>query len=64
MADNEERLARIVEMTDIAEGFISDAEFREEVDTKVVRYLQAVTQQLMVLKLQNEMLIEALTEQD
>jgi hypothetical protein len=63
MADNEERLARIRELSDLAEGFMSDAEFREEVDTKVVRYLQAVTQQLFVLKLQNEILIEALTEQ-
>jgi len=64
MADNEEKLARIRELSDIAEGYISDAEFREEVDTKVVRYLQAVCQALLVLKMQNEMIIEALTEQD
>jgi hypothetical protein len=64
MADHEEKLARIREMTDIAEGYISDAEFREEVDTKVVRYLQAISQALLVLKMQNDVIIEALSEQD
>jgi hypothetical protein len=64
MADQEERLAQIREMTDIAEGYISDADFREEVETKVVRYLQAIAQELLVLKVQNDAIIEALTEQD
>jgi hypothetical protein len=64
MADNEEMLTHIREMTDIAEGYIADAEFREEVDTKVVRYLQAACQTLLVLKIQNDMILEALTEQD
>ena len=51
MADNEERLADIAEHVDRAEGYMADAEFREEFETRQIRYLQSLCELLMALKL-------------
>jgi hypothetical protein len=46
-----------------AEGLLSDAEFREDQESKVVRYFQAITTTLLALAAQNEMIIELLSKQ-
>jgi hypothetical protein len=63
MAEPDERLTQINELVERAEGYISDAEFREEQEIRMVRYLQAVASTMLALKLQNEMVIELLRQQ-
>ena len=63
MADNEELTAETVERTDKAEGYMLDAEFREEFETRQIRYLQALCELQFVTVKQNAALIELLTKQ-
>ncbi len=60
MAETDERLAQADEHMERARGFISDAEFRDEIDTRTVRYLQAIAYSQVALYLQNQVLIEKL----
>jgi hypothetical protein len=57
MADAEETLKRADSLIELSEGYMSDAEFREEMDIKSIRYLQAMANQLMAIKLQNDVII-------
>ena len=63
MADDDERTTRITELTERAEGYFNDAEFREDRDLQLVRYLQATASTLFAIAIQNEMIIELLTKQ-
>ncbi len=60
MAEDDERTAQIVELVDSAEGFISDAEFREDYEARQLRYLQAMSNLLRAIILQNRQLMELL----
>jgi len=60
MADTDERTSEFRELIEIAEGYLSDAEFREEFEMRQVRYYQAQTNLLLVLAKQNELVIELL----
>lgn len=64
MADIEELLQEAQEREDVAEGLISDAEFREEHETRVIRYLHAQCNLLIGIFRQNEALLEVLREGD
>jgi hypothetical protein len=57
MPDIDETLKRANSLIELSEGFMSDAEFREEMDIKSIRYLQAMANQLMAIKLQNDVII-------
>jgi hypothetical protein len=63
MAETEEREQRIVELMDRVEGLITDAEFREELDLRQVRYLQAIADNMRAIAIQNDIIIELLKEQ-
>ena len=63
MAETDERLTRAKERVDMAEGYMTDAEFREEHDTRVLRYHQATCNALLALYLQNQVIIEMLRKQ-
>ena len=63
MADTDARLEEVVARTRRAEGFMSDAEFREEVESKVVRYLQALSETMIAVIRQNEVIIDLLKAQ-
>jgi hypothetical protein len=63
MADSEERLAKAQEHVDLAEGYMTDAEFREEYETRFLRYLQATCNALLALYLQNQTIIELMSKQ-
>lgn len=60
MADDDERTADLEELMDRAEGYLSDAEFREEFEMRHVRYLQATCTLLLVQARQNVLIIELL----
>ncbi|MGD2175339.1 MAG: hypothetical protein PVJ27_08045 [Candidatus Brocadiaceae bacterium] len=63
MANAEELLSQAEENFELAQGYVSDAEFREEHETRVVRYLQAITRTMMAVYLQNAVLLEAMGEE-
>jgi hypothetical protein len=63
MAEPDARLARIKDLRDRAEGYFSDAEFREDQESRVTRYYQAIATSLLALTIQNEIIIELLKEQ-
>ncbi len=63
MPETDERLSKAKELANSAEGFMSDAEFRSEHETKLVRYMQSVSHSLLAICLQNEVLLERLGEQ-
>ena len=63
MAEMDEKLERAKELMERAQGFLSDAEFREEHETKQIRYLQAMSNSLVVLYLQNELIVDLLKKQ-
>ena len=63
MADADERMEQITELLRKAEGFMTDAEFREEMETKQIRYLQAISHALLSLALQNQVIIDLLRSQ-
>jgi len=63
MAEPDERLGRIRDLVNRAEGFISDAEFRDDYETRTIRYQQAMADTLLAIQLQNEIVIELLTQQ-
>jgi hypothetical protein len=63
MADFEEQLNKAQEHVNLAEGYMTDAEFREEHETRLVRYLQAVSHSMLALYLQNQVIIEMMTKQ-
>ena len=63
MPDHEEQLATAQEHFDLAEGYMSDAEFREEYYTRVLRYHQAACNVLVALYLQNQVIIDLMGKQ-
>lgn len=60
MADTDERMTELRALVEQAEGYLSDAEFREDVEMRSIRYSQAMTNLLLVLAKQNELVIELL----
>ena len=60
MADADERMTELQELVSRAEGYLNDAEFREDFEMRQVRYLQAMTSLLLALERQNELVIELL----
>jgi len=65
MADIDERLIKAQQRADIAEGFMTDAEFREEHEARQIRYLQATCSALLAIFIQNQVIIDLLKkEQD
>lgn len=64
MADIDERLAQARQQLEHAEGFVSDAEFREEHEERTIRYQQATCHLLMGLFTQNEVIIDLLRDRD
>jgi len=63
MADHEEQLARAQELVDVAEGYMSDAEFREEHETRLIRYLQATCNALLAIYAQNQVMLDLMGKQ-
>ena len=63
MADTDERLTRAQQRIDIAEGFMTDAEFREEHETRLIRYLQATCNCLLGIYAQNQVIIDMMKQQ-
>mgnify|MGYP000321247596 CR=1 FL=1 len=63
MAQNDERLEEAQAHIDRAQGFITDAEFREENEIRMVQYLRAVAEGVIALYHQNEVILEATREQ-
>jgi hypothetical protein len=62
MAKREEILAHVTELVENAEGYMTDAEFREEMDVKNSRYYQATSHLLWALTEQNRVIIRLLRE--
>jgi hypothetical protein len=62
MAKREEIMAEVQQMLDDAEGYMTDAEFREEMDVKNSRYFQAMSHLLMALTRQNQIIMRLLRE--
>jgi len=60
MAETDERLTESQELVDRAEGYLNDAEFREDFEMRQVRYLQAMATLLLAIERQNELVIELL----
>jgi hypothetical protein len=60
MADTDQRMTELQELMERAEGYLNDAEFREDFEMRQVRYLQAMTSLLLTIAKQNELVIELL----
>jgi len=60
MPPTREQLEEIVSLIENAEGFVTDADFREETDTKVLRYLQAACSALLAQCKQNQIIMSLL----
>ena len=60
MAETDEGMTETQELADRAEGYLNDAEFREDFEMRQIRYLQAMTILLLALQKQNELMIELL----
>ena len=63
MAEGETPVERMRELMDNAEGFFTDAQFRDETDMKQLRYSQAITSALLAMTMQNEIIIKLLKRQ-
>ncbi len=63
MAEIDDILQEVTELRDRAQGYISDAEFREEYETRQLRYLQATSNALVAIVLQNSLLIDMMRKQ-
>lgn len=63
MAETDERLQQIVELVERAEGYMSDAEFREDFETQQLRYLQAMSNVLLAISFQNQLIMDLLKAQ-
>ncbi len=63
MARIHDQLSAIAELADRAEGFLTDAEFRDEMEMKYLRYYQSTAHYLQAQYLQNEIIIELLARQ-
>lgn len=63
MAETDERAAQADEMVELAEGYLADAEFREDYDMRQLRYLQATCQLLLAISVQNRIMIDLLGAQ-
>ncbi|MHC4481382.1 MAG: hypothetical protein ACYS8K_06405 [Planctomycetota bacterium] len=63
MAENEELTQQVTQLVERAEGYLGDAEFRDEVETRFLRYLQAISDLLIAGTIQNRMIIELLSRQ-
>jgi len=63
MAETDERLTAIKDLIARAEGYLSDAEFREDQESRVTRYFQAMNSSLLALTAQNQLIIELLSKQ-
>ncbi len=63
MAEPDERSAQVNELMENAEGYISDAEFRDDLDMRQLRYMQATCALLRATAIQNQMILEMLREQ-
>jgi hypothetical protein len=63
MAETDERLTRIADLIARAEGYLSDAEFREDQESRTTRYFQAMNSTLLAVAAQNQLIIELLTKQ-
>ena len=61
--NNEEAVGRINELLTRAEGFMTDAEFREEMDMKNLRYQQAMSHTLLAMSEQNRLILDLLRKQ-
>ena len=62
MAETEEKLQQAQDFIHRAEGFMSDAEFREDTEMKIVRYLQAATAALTGIFYQNQVIAAMLMQ--
>lgn len=60
MAETDEKLTELQELVDRAEGYLNDAEFREDFEMRQVRYFQAMATLLLAIERQNEIVIELL----
>ncbi len=63
MAKIDEGLQQAKELTEIAEGYLTDAEFREDFEVRQVRYFQAISNLLLAITKQNNIVIALLKEQ-
>jgi hypothetical protein len=63
MASIHDQLSAITELADRAEGFLSDAEFRDEMEMKYLRYYQASAHFQQAQYIQNGIIIELLARQ-
>ncbi len=63
MADMQELLSSAQHKVDLAEGYMSDAEFREEHDTRLIRYLQSTANILLAIYQQNQVIIDMMAKQ-
>ena len=63
MAEVDPRQVKVKELIERAEGFLSDAEFREDQESRVTRYFQSISTTLLALALQNELILESLAKQ-
>ena len=64
MAAEDDRLEQARRRIEAAEGYVSDAEFREEHESRLIRYLQATSNALIAVHLQNQVIIDLLKEQE
>jgi hypothetical protein len=63
MAAIAERLTEIHQLMENAEGYFTDAEFREDPETKRVRYFQSMSSSLRAITQQNAILIDLMARQ-
>jgi len=61
VAEDKDKAAQAAENVRLAEGFISDAEFREDLTLRELRYLQALCHLNIALYRQNEIIIGLLS---
>ena len=60
MAETDENVTGLRELVERAEGYLNDAEFREDFEMRQVRYFQAMAILLLAIERQNEIVIELL----
>lgn len=58
MADIDQLLEEATSQVDQAEGYITDAEFREDFEEKQIRYQQAISHLLLAVYRQNLAIID------
>jgi hypothetical protein len=63
MTEADERAERITQLIERAGGYLTDAEFRDEIEMRFQRYLQAMADLLVAISMQNQVMIELLTRQ-